>query len=124
MIATSATFAALVKENCEAFTGPSKSREEMNLTQKEFCDSLQAFFEANRYEEQEQENEETGELETVQVDRFAPYVAETIAARMDKTRVSTASRKLAEMEGRVRAILAAQGLEGEELEAALAKVIG
>lgn len=127
MIAVSSSFAEFIKGICEAHSGPSKSRESMNLTQKEACDSLQNFVEAYWKGEETElvENPETGEMEEtpIELDYFKPYADAIIAERMEKTRVSTAQKKLSEMEGRIRQILEKQGLEGEELEAAIAKVL-
>jgi len=127
MIAVSGDFKDFIVGCTEIFGASSASKDYMAATQKEICDAMHAFVEANRFSEVEIEVQsrdgdgapifEDGEPVMEKVlekrDGFALEVNRTLALRAATSRANSASAKLAEKDK-----------ELQELRAMLAKLQG
>lgn len=142
MIQSTPESAEMIATLGKEYGGASKSRDFKPLTQWEVIQGLLAFFDSYRWIESDEMqvqvneagepilddagnpllvlDEETGEPLPVLLDAFKPYADEILAARMETTRAS-ATQDLAKLKQSLRDELVAMGMEGDKLEALLAK---
>lgn len=101
VVAISATAKATIKGFTEVFSAPSKSKDDMNLTEREAVDGILQFVEKFRYTTEERfktavneagEIVETDELESYEHDWLAPEMEAVMKERMNITRVVSSSK--------------------------------
>ena len=116
VVAVSLPAKTFISDSTADFSAPSKSKESLNASEREIVDGLVKFVEKFRYETVEEfatrfneetgEHEETGEIESVEVDHFALIMSEVMAERMETTRSNGSSIKIASLEAERAALLA------------------
>lgn len=97
MIAISSEFKSFVVEQTEKFGAASASKEYLAASQKEICDAMLEFVQANR-EQEVIESDDEGNQITRKVDGFALEVFRTLALRSATSRANSAASKLQEKE--------------------------